>query len=159
MVIAEEPKLNCLSELELKLLIGGGCSGSFLFTTGMKKFYRKKIMDAEAFNVCCCFCWSQFHFQIFMLWFFVRSAHGSASSINLTGEINDGLLIPPFYSDHVFSGIMRIRIQIPLLPIQVGQNDPGVGYDSDFHNLMGFASKKMPNNILKNVCLTSFSIG
>jgi hypothetical protein len=33
-----------------------------------------------------------------------------------------------------------------------------VGY-SDFHNLMGFASKKMPNNILKNVCLKSFSIG
>jgi hypothetical protein len=26
-----------------------------------------------------------------------------------------------------------------------------VGY-SDFHNLMGFTSKKMPNNILKNVC-------
>jgi hypothetical protein len=26
-----------------------------------------------------------------------------------------------------------------------------VGY-SDFHNLMGFTSKKMPKNILKNVC-------
>jgi hypothetical protein len=26
-----------------------------------------------------------------------------------------------------------------------------LGY-SDFHNLMGFTSKKMPNNILKNVC-------
>jgi hypothetical protein len=26
-----------------------------------------------------------------------------------------------------------------------------LGY-SDFHNVMGFTSKKMPNNILKNVC-------
>jgi hypothetical protein len=30
-----------------------------------------------------------------------------------------------------------------------------VGY-SDFHNLMGFTSKKMPNNILKNVCKKIF---
>ncbi len=30
-----------------------------------------------------------------------------------------------------------------------------LGY-SDFHNLMGFTSKKMPNNILKNVCKKVF---
>jgi hypothetical protein len=33
-----------------------------------------------------------------------------------------------------------------------------VGY-SDFHNLVGFTSKKMPNNIQKNICQQSFLIG
>jgi hypothetical protein len=32
------------------------------------------------------------------------------------------------------------------------------GY-SDFYNLMGFTSKKMPNNSLENVCLKSFPVG
>jgi hypothetical protein len=30
--------------------------------------------------------------------------------------------------------------------------------DSDFHNLKGFTSKKMPNNILKNVCFKSVDL-
>jgi hypothetical protein len=33
-----------------------------------------------------------------------------------------------------------------------------IGY-IDFHNLMGFTSKKLPKNIPKNVCEKSFSIG
>ncbi len=36
--------------------------------------------------------------------------------------------------------------------------DSTVGY-SDFHNFMGFNSKKMPNNIFKNVFWKSISIG
>jgi hypothetical protein len=35
--------------------------------------------------------------------------------------------------------------------LQGKKGDCRLGY-SDFHDLMGFASKKMPNNILKNVC-------
>jgi hypothetical protein len=40
----------------------------------------------------------------------------------------------------------------------IGRYRSTVGY-SDFHNLMGFTSKKMPNNILKNVFFLSFPIG
>jgi hypothetical protein len=36
-------------------------------------------------------------------------------------------------------------------------NDWPVGY-SDFHNLLRFTSKKMPNNILKNVCKNFFQL-
>ncbi len=35
--------------------------------------------------------------------------------------------------------------------------DYGIGY-SDFHNLMGFSCKNMPNNILKNVCKKVFQL-
>jgi hypothetical protein len=31
--------------------------------------------------------------------------------------------------------------------------------NSDFHNLMSFTGKKMPNNILENVCKKCFSMG
>jgi hypothetical protein len=43
---AEDPKLNCLPEPGPKLRIDSS-SGSFQFTSGLKKFFRKKIMLAE----------------------------------------------------------------------------------------------------------------
>jgi hypothetical protein len=50
-------------------------------------------------------------------------------------------------------GSVEMLLKIVLVPdftyfINLGST---VGY-SDFHNLMRFTSKKMPNNILKNVC-------
>ena len=44
-----------------------------------------------------------------------------------------------------------VRGLITRAPGLNGIIDYPLGY-SDFHNLMGFTSKKMPNNILKNVC-------
>ncbi len=41
--------------------------------------------------------------------------------------------------------------------LNTGTGTGTLGY-SDFHNLMGFTSKKMQNNILYNICLTSFSL-
>ncbi len=49
------------------------------------------------------------------------------------------------------------RMQWAIITLGINVHMYPLGY-SDFHNLMGFTSKKMPNNILKNVCKKSFSI-
>ncbi len=48
------------------------------------------------------------------------------------------------------SGIVQFSREYTLPP-SPPQHPPTLGY-SDFNNLMGFTSKKMPNNILSNVC-------
>ncbi len=55
---------------------------------------------------------------------------------------------------HTHRLIFILLIKAALSPFPIW----AVGY-SNFHNLMGFTSKKMPNNILYNVCKKCFSIG
>ncbi len=52
---------------------------------------------------------------------------------------------------------LKLKNQKPIA-VDVLFNAYTLGY-SDFHNLMRFTSKKMPYDILKNVCKKSFSIG